>query len=123
MLFDYSNVKSMVWYSSLESQRLIADTRFISAAKLKRQEHLNCYMARNNYQQCSLLSNPVYSSNPDSDKMISVTSWYLHHSRIRRMFYNQCSGKDWKNTYILKIFWFASLLPFSQEQPFNTILQ
>lgn len=101
MLFDYSNVKSVVWYFSLESQRLIADTKFTCAAKLKRQENLDCYVARNNYQQCSLLSNQVSSMNPDSDKVISVTSWYLHHRRIRCMFYNQCSGKDWK----AHIFW------------------
>lgn len=36
----------MVWCLSLESQRLTADTSFISAAKLKQQEHLDCYRAR-----------------------------------------------------------------------------
>lgn len=36
----------MVWCFSLESQRLTADTRLISAAKLKQQEHLDCYRAR-----------------------------------------------------------------------------
>lgn len=104
MLFDYSNVKSVLWHFSLGSQRPIADTRFTSAAKFKQQENLDCYMARNNYQQCNLLSNPVSSSNPDRDKMISVTSCYLHHSRIRCTFYNQCSGKDWRTHILWKYF-------------------
>lgn len=38
--FDDPNVKSVVWCSSLERQRLTADT------KLQQQEHLDCYRAR-----------------------------------------------------------------------------
>lgn len=45
-IFEYPNVKSVVWCFSLESQRLTADAWFIRAAKLMQQEHLDCQRAR-----------------------------------------------------------------------------